>query len=465
MVLEKLEGTCLDEYNKLEAHAQELRETNLGTDVLIEISKDAMEEGKRRFLMMYVCFHALKSGFKWFMEKLKASLDWKDGEGYTFMSDMYKGLLDVVCNICPQSYHRYFARHIEANWSKDWKTDEIKKLILWCSWSTYKEEFKDMLKQLGEVSEDDVRDFLKYPLVMNQLKDREDEVSSWRGEYNLYAIDLYNDYREMTSKCNENFNRDRGFEISEGEDKHTVILEQQRCTCRIWDLFRIPCAHVIKSFNYKKLDPTLGIHWWYSKQVWQLLYQLKLQPVRGENFWKVEPHQAIEPPPLAKMVGKPKVKRSREKDEARKKQGEWSTSTKGLQMTCDFCGKSNHNKRSYPLTNKIYLQSAFYTYSPRMCKTTLKQLKTKNQNFSYSLILVLKYKTNKCQVRLANQVSCPVSTPVNTLRCQVNNHVSTLRCQVSTPVSTPRQLRCHVRIFRPEEGLFKQTLLQKLTQF
>ncbi|OIT28596.1 hypothetical protein A4A49_58837, partial [Nicotiana attenuata] len=42
MVLEKLEGSYLDEYNKLEA----------------------MEEGKRRFLRMYVSFQALKSGFK-----------------------------------------------------------------------------------------------------------------------------------------------------------------------------------------------------------------------------------------------------------------------------------------------------------------------------------------------------------------------------------------------------------------
>ncbi|XP_016435975.1 uncharacterized protein LOC107762158 [Nicotiana tabacum] len=389
MVLKKLEGS---EYNKLEAYAQKLRETSLGTDVVIQISKDAMEEGKRRFLRMYVCFQALKSGFKvglrpfigldgtflkgkckgmllvavaqdsckhvyplawavvdketkitwqWFMENLKASLDLKDGEGYTFMSDMPKGVLDVVRNVCPQSYHRYCARHIEANWSKKWNTDEMKKLMWWCSWSTYEEEFKDMLKQLGEVSEDAVRDLLNYPpvtwcrayfdtqcknpimdnnftesfnswilearhkpivkmledirvKVMNQLKDRAEEVNSWRGEYNPYAMELYNDYREMTSKCKENFNVERGFKISEGEDKHTVILEQKR------------------AYLYKKQDSTLGIHWWYSKQAWQLVSQHKLQHVRGERFWKVEPHQAMDPPPLAKMVGKlksEKVKR------------------------------------------------------------------------------------------------------------------------------------------------------------
>lgn len=64
IVLEKLEVSYLDEYNKLEAYAQELRESNPGSDVVIQISKDALEKGKRRFLRMYVCFLALKNGFK-----------------------------------------------------------------------------------------------------------------------------------------------------------------------------------------------------------------------------------------------------------------------------------------------------------------------------------------------------------------------------------------------------------------
>lgn len=56
IVLEKLVDNNLDEYNKLEAYAQELRKINLVTDVVIQISKNAMEEGKRRFWRMHVCF-------------------------------------------------------------------------------------------------------------------------------------------------------------------------------------------------------------------------------------------------------------------------------------------------------------------------------------------------------------------------------------------------------------------------
>ena len=64
LVLDKLDGSYADDYNKLEAYAYELRMINPGTDVVINLSRDAMEEGKRRFLRLYICFQALKEGWK-----------------------------------------------------------------------------------------------------------------------------------------------------------------------------------------------------------------------------------------------------------------------------------------------------------------------------------------------------------------------------------------------------------------
>ncbi|PHT69769.1 hypothetical protein T459_24873 [Capsicum annuum] len=98
LVLEKLKGSYIDEFNKLEAYAQELRESNPGTDMITNISKEALDQGKRRFLRMYVCIQALKNvvdketsrTWKWFAELLRSSLDLADGEGLTFMSDMQK---------------------------------------------------------------------------------------------------------------------------------------------------------------------------------------------------------------------------------------------------------------------------------------------------------------------------------------------------------------------------------------
>ncbi|MCD9559542.1 hypothetical protein HAX54_017542 [Datura stramonium] len=58
----------------------------------------------------------------------------------------------------------------------------------------------------------------------------------------------------------------------------------------------------------------------------------------------------MEPPPATKMVGRPKVKRAREENAARKGKGIWPSSRKVLLMSCGYCGTTDHNIRKYPLS-------------------------------------------------------------------------------------------------------------------
>lgn len=69
--------------------------------------------------------------WSWFMEMLKLSLELKTGARITFISDMQKGLLDVVIPVLPEANRRYCVRHIEANWCKKWRNDEMRKLLWW----------------------------------------------------------------------------------------------------------------------------------------------------------------------------------------------------------------------------------------------------------------------------------------------------------------------------------------------
>ncbi|KAK6796592.1 hypothetical protein RDI58_004293 [Solanum bulbocastanum] len=87
---------------------------------------------------------------------------------------------------------------------------------------------------------------------MKLLKDREKECRNWRDEISPYAKDLLTDYREITQGYEIHFNGDFGYEVHEGEDKHTVNLQLKRCTCRVWDLTEIPCSHAIKALIYQK---------------------------------------------------------------------------------------------------------------------------------------------------------------------------------------------------------------------
>ncbi|WMV19855.1 hypothetical protein MTR67_013240 [Solanum verrucosum] len=322
LILEKLEGSFADDYNRLEAYANELRSSNLGSDVIINISKDALANGKRRFLRMFICFHALKMGFKdglrpfigidgtflkrkakgqlltavgqdcqshsyliawavvdketkrtwnWFLGHLKRSLDLKEvGEGITFISDMQKGLLQAMKDVFPKSHHRFCAKHVEANWCKTWRSEELQKVFWWCSWTTYEEDFKDKLNMIGYLDKTAAEDLRKYPPnawcrayfdtvcknyevvnnftesvnkwileargkpiikmleeirtnIMNQLRKKEDEVRFWATEFSPKSMQLFNEYMKIANKCKVNFNGDYGYEITEGCDRHTLV--------------------------------------------------------------------------------------------------------------------------------------------------------------------------------------------------------------------------------------------------
>ncbi|KAG5615006.1 hypothetical protein H5410_014830 [Solanum commersonii] len=67
-------------------------------------------------------------------------------------------LEDVVGKVLPKAQHRYCVRHIESNWCKRWRSGQMRKLMWWCSWSSYDEEFKDQLTKLGKLSKDGARD-------------------------------------------------------------------------------------------------------------------------------------------------------------------------------------------------------------------------------------------------------------------------------------------------------------------
>ncbi|KAF3643884.1 putative F-box protein-like [Capsicum annuum] len=89
IILEKLEGSFIDEYNKLKAYAQEIRSSNPGSDVVINIPKNALAEGKMQFLRMYLSFDALKKGWKCGLRPLI-------GVDGTFLKGRCKGMLLVA---------------------------------------------------------------------------------------------------------------------------------------------------------------------------------------------------------------------------------------------------------------------------------------------------------------------------------------------------------------------------------
>ncbi|KAH0656263.1 hypothetical protein KY285_031145 [Solanum tuberosum] len=138
----------------------------------------------------------------------------EDGAKITFISDMQKGLIDVVDKVLPEAQH-----------------------------SSYNEEFKDQLNKLGKLSKDGARDLVKNPQkawcrayfdtqCKNMIVDNNftEPFNAWILEARAKPIikipkcmKLYIDYKAITHGCKLEFNGDWDYEVSDGEDWHTVF--------------------------------------------------------------------------------------------------------------------------------------------------------------------------------------------------------------------------------------------------
>ncbi|KAK4257633.1 hypothetical protein QN277_007196 [Acacia crassicarpa] len=215
LIMDEMEGSFRDEFANLEAYWNELKLSNPGSDVCVEVSQEGLEHGRKIFKRMYVCFNASKVGWKvacrsligvdgtflkgktrgilltavgvdgndslyplalglvkkenahhwsWFLQWLQKSLDLANGENVMLMSNMQKGLANAVSEVLPGAEHRFCARHIYANWSKKWRGNEFKKKFFSCAWSSYIDDFKDNLNRLGSLRKEAATDVVTYPI-------------------------------------------------------------------------------------------------------------------------------------------------------------------------------------------------------------------------------------------------------------------------------------------------------------
>ena len=189
----------------------------------------------------------------------------------------------------PEAEHKWCARHIFSNWSKKWSGGELRKRYWICAWSTYEEEFKDNLEKLGEVSEKAAEGLVSYPphnwcrayfssrckcfmvdnnftesfnswilaarhkpiismledirlQAMNRIKENRKKTAHWISEWSPACMKVFQDWKEKCFGCKVVFNGVMGYEIGEGQDKHTVLLDKTNTQC-CWTSSCAPVEH------------------------------------------------------------------------------------------------------------------------------------------------------------------------------------------------------------------------------
>ncbi|XVF48456.1 hypothetical protein PTKIN_Ptkin03bG0191400 [Pterospermum kingtungense] len=125
--------------------------------------------------------------------------------------------------------------------------------------------------------------------------------------------------------------------------QYTVNLKKRICSCRLWQISGIPCAHACCIIWHDGGEPDKYLHKYYHKDTFLKSYQYSLQPINGSHEWKKSTLEPINPPIPKKTPGRPKTNRRKSKNEPKKYPGKMGRG--GMIMTCRICGVEGHNKR------------------------------------------------------------------------------------------------------------------------
>ncbi|XP_056691513.1 uncharacterized protein [Spinacia oleracea] len=374
--------------------------TFLGGMLLSAVGRDANEQ-------MYPLAWAVVEGenndsWQWFVSHLKIALGENDGAGWTIISDEHQGILNAVAQELPEAEHRHCARHIFANWHKNFKGDEMKLLFWKCAKAYNEADYDDAIEEMEQVDPGAVVSFKSYqPKLFCRAFVKPDTkcdvilsnmAETWNGYIikarNKHLIYMLEDIRSavmqrMVLKREEGEKRTSAicprvqqklekekehaancmvlpsgpnlFQVSYYMDTLSVDLDAKSCTCKKWDLSGIPCRHAVAAIFYLHNNAEDYVHGWYKRNTFLNIYSGTISPCTGERHWpKVE--LPLDPPPIKIGPGRPRINRRRGPHEDPKKSGKLTKH--GVQMSCSVCRSVNHNKRRCPEKDKVVEPSA-----------------------------------------------------------------------------------------------------------
>ncbi|XP_059295361.1 uncharacterized protein LOC132048680 [Lycium ferocissimum] len=280
-VLLEIMGDQEKEFERILNYRDEVLKTNPGSTYVVKVSTtEFAEDGRPCFLGFYICFDALKRSFLSGCRRcigldgcfLKGyskgqllvavakdgnnqmlpiawalwNLNLGDGTGYTVISDMQKGLLATIKELLPEVEQRQCARHILANWSKDWGGLE-RRLIFWkCARSTFEADLRrnlDKLELLGAESFNAWILTARHKTIITMLEEIRMKVmtrisvmrsfaNTWVTRISPMALRTLEENMGKSMNCNIVFNGEHGFEILDGPYRHTVDIVNEKCSCR-----------------------------------------------------------------------------------------------------------------------------------------------------------------------------------------------------------------------------------------
>ncbi|VFQ70707.1 unnamed protein product [Cuscuta campestris] len=240
-----------------------------------------------------------KESWTWFLDLLTLDLELNDYKEptFTFMSDKQKGLLPAFEDVIPRAMHKFCVRHLEGNFKNAGYSGEALKDLLWeAAKATTVSQYEEVMRKIKDedvaaydwlvgkqASEWSRSHFHIAPksdiltknicesynrvlkearsqtlirclenireMLMKRFFDLREKAENWKGLLcptvaSKVAINskLAGGYTAIQSDIS--LFEVKGYRAKNWE-QHAVDLVERSCTCNVWQLTGIPCAHAI----------------------------------------------------------------------------------------------------------------------------------------------------------------------------------------------------------------------------
>ncbi|XP_020270552.1 uncharacterized protein LOC109845694 [Asparagus officinalis] len=342
-------------------------------------------------LAFSVCDQENEANWSWFIQGLRYIL-YNRTEPYNpphplvILSDADKGIKQSLKNIFPDAYHSRCVLHLVENYKLKLRemgftssaAQRISKLLEFAAYKYTDGEFNAVLRQIRMTDQrayqvalsygpsnwaNSVFPGIRYGHITSNVAE---SFNSWirvartlpicdmMDHIRVQIMERMNTRREMATKWNsylcpeaekilqENVTKGSTLEVSHStaeifevssQKSVQVDLEHKTCTCRVWDILRIPCKHACVAINFMHRDVYQFCDWFMTTEAFRRSYEpiLFLVPIYDKPDVTDETISIL-PPKTTKRRGRNKNRRINNRSESRRA------------IRCSRCHAEGHNR-------------------------------------------------------------------------------------------------------------------------
>ncbi|KAH1228966.1 hypothetical protein GmHk_10G028844 [Glycine max] len=297
------------------------------------------------------------------------------------MSDMQKGLIPALQEVMPGAPYRFCVLHLWKNFTKQWKSKELKGIVWQCAKSTTVAEFEGHMAHLKTINCQAWEYLNKWPkqawtkahfstipkvdnICNNTCEVFNSRILQYRCKPIITMLEEIRSYimRTMAARkvklsgkpgplCPVQYKRlEKEFHFANQwtpiwcGDNMGLRYEVHMWGNKVEVNLGMPCRHAIATITHKGGKPEDMCHEWLSIEAYNKTYQHFIEPVQGPQYWAQTQYTHPVPPHKKVQRGRPKKNRRRSVDEDNVTGHKLKR--KLAEFTCGRCGQTNHNIRS-----------------------------------------------------------------------------------------------------------------------